>query len=45
MEPVDHPVGRYALEVVAGDETAGDLVWLACDHHLLDLETGAAGCS
>lgn len=41
MEPIDHPVSKYALDVVAGDEVAGDLVRMACERHLLDLETGA----
>ncbi|WP_320178114.1 terminase TerL endonuclease subunit [Roseovarius pacificus] len=41
MEPIDHPVSRYALSVVEGDTIAGDLVRMACERHLLDLETGA----
>ena len=41
MEPIDHPVSRYATGVVAGDVPAGDLVRLACERHLMDLETGA----
>lgn len=40
MEPIDHPVSRYAIEVVEGRETAGELVRLACERHLRDLETG-----
>ncbi len=40
MEPIDHPVSRYALAVVEGREIAGELVTLACRRHLLDLETG-----
>ncbi|MFV1442196.1 MULTISPECIES: terminase large subunit [unclassified Phaeobacter] len=41
MEPIDHPVSRYALGVVEGDTVAGELVRMACERHLLDLETGA----
>lgn len=41
MEPIDHPVSRYALGVVSGDIIAGDLVRMACERHLMDLETGA----
>lgn len=41
MEPIDHPVSRYAIGVVEGDTVAGDLVRMACERHLLDLETGA----
>lgn len=40
MEPIDHPVSRYAVGVVEGRETAGELVRLACERHLRDLETG-----
>jgi phage terminase large subunit-like protein len=40
MEPIDHPVSRYAIGVVAGDIIAGDLVRMACERHLMDLETG-----
>ncbi|KIC30060.1 terminase large subunit [Leisingera sp. ANG-M6] len=40
MHPLDHPVSRYAAEVVEGDIIAGDLVRLACERHLMDLETG-----
>ena len=40
MEPIDHPVSRYALGVVDGSIVAGDLVRMACERHLLDLETG-----
>ncbi|OLS45030.1 terminase, partial [Rhodovulum sulfidophilum] len=41
MEPIDHPVSRYALDVIEGREVAGVLVRLACERHLMDLETGA----
>jgi len=41
MEPIDHPVSRYATGVVEGDIIAGDLVRMACERHLMDLETGA----
>ncbi|TDX20850.1 terminase large subunit [Rhodovulum visakhapatnamense] len=41
MEPIDHPVSRYALDVIEGREVAGALVRLACERHLMDLETGA----
>ncbi|MFQ6753534.1 hypothetical protein V6Z72_04220 [Cereibacter sphaeroides] len=40
MEPIDHPVSRYALDVVEGRETAGELVRLACLRHLTDVGTG-----
>ena len=40
MEAIDHPVSRYALDVVEGREIAGELVRLACLRHLTDLETG-----
>lgn len=40
-EPIDHPVSRYAIDVVEGREVAGELVTLACERHLRDLETGA----
>ncbi|KFI24335.1 terminase large subunit [Paenirhodobacter enshiensis] len=40
MDPIDHPVSRYALDVVEGREVAGELVHLACERHLRDLETG-----
>lgn len=40
MHPLDHPVSRYAASVVAGDVTTGDLVRMACERHLMDLETG-----
>ncbi|MGR3452889.1 terminase large subunit [Pseudooceanicola sp.] len=39
MEAIDHPVSRYAADVVEGKEVAGELVRLACERHLLDLET------
>ncbi|RVV99712.1 terminase [Mesobaculum littorinae] len=41
MEAIDHPVSRYALSVVAGDTVAGELVRMACERHLVDLERGA----
>lgn len=41
MEPIDHPVSRYAIDVVEGREVTGTLVRLACERHLMDLETGA----
>lgn len=40
MEPIDHPVSQYALSVIEGDTIAGPLVRMACERHLLDLETG-----
>ncbi|RAP39283.1 terminase, partial [Rhodovulum viride] len=40
MDPIDHPVSRYALDVIEGREVAGTLVRLACERHLMDLETG-----
>jgi len=40
MEPIDHPVSKYALDVIAGDIIAGPLVRMACERHLMDLETG-----
>ena len=39
MEPIDHPVSQYAVEVVEGSVVAGEMVRLACERHLLDLET------
>lgn len=39
MEPIDHPVSQYATAVVEGETVAGDLVRMACERHLLDLET------
>ncbi|CUH68675.1 Phage terminase-like protein, large subunit [Thalassovita gelatinovora] len=39
MDPIDHPVSQYAISVVEGDTVAGDLVRMACERHLLDLET------
>lgn len=39
IDPIDHSVSQYALSVVAGDVIAGDLVRMACERHLLDLET------
>lgn len=41
MEPLDHPVSRYAIDVVEGRTVAGELVRLACERHLSDLETAA----
>ncbi|WP_139792914.1 hypothetical protein, partial [Pseudophaeobacter leonis] len=41
MEPIDHPVSKYALGVLEGDIVAGDLVRMAYERHLMDLETGA----
>ena len=41
MDPLDHPVSLYALDVLEGNIIAGDLVRMACERHLLDLETGA----
>lgn len=38
---IDHPVSRYAIDVIEGRETVGELVRLACERHLRDLETGA----
>ncbi|MCJ8139364.1 terminase large subunit [Falsirhodobacter halotolerans] len=40
MHPIDHPVSRYALDVIEGRIIAGDLVTKACLRHLTDLETG-----
>lgn len=40
MDPIDHPVSRYATDVLEGKIVTGDLVRLACERHLLDLETG-----
>lgn len=40
MEPIDHPVSRYARDVIEGRVIAGDLVRMACERHLLDLDTG-----
>lgn len=39
MHPIDHPVSRYAIDVVEGREVAGTLVRMACERHLMDLET------
>jgi len=39
MHPIDHPVSAYALGVLEGEIIAGDLVRMACERHLLDLET------
>lgn len=39
MEPIDHPVSAYARGVVEGNIVAGELVRMACERHLLDLET------
>lgn len=40
MDPIDHPVSRYALDVIEGRTAAGPLVKLACKRHLIDLEEG-----
>ncbi|QRF66371.1 terminase large subunit [Ponticoccus alexandrii] len=40
MDPIDHPVSRYALDVIEGRTSAGPLVKLACKRHLIDLEEG-----
>lgn len=40
MEPADHPVSRYAFDVIEGKIIAGDLVRMACERHIMDLETG-----
>ncbi len=41
VHPVDHPVSRYARDVLDGKIIAGRLVELAAERHLRDLETGA----
>lgn len=41
MHPLDHPVSRYATDVLEGKVVVGPLVRMACERHLLDLETGA----
>lgn len=41
MEPIDHPVSQYAVAVVEKREVAGELVTMACERHLRDLENGA----
>lgn len=41
VAPIDHPVSRYAIDVVEGKIIAGSLVKLACERHLMDLETAA----
>ncbi|MBL4761781.1 MAG: terminase [Gammaproteobacteria bacterium] len=41
MEPIDHPVSRYATDVLEGKIITGELVRLSCERHLLDLEAGA----
>ncbi|KPU83708.1 terminase [Marinosulfonomonas sp. PRT-SC04] len=41
MEPIDHAVSKYALGVLEGEIIAGNMVRMACERHLLDLETGA----
>ena len=40
--PPPHPVTQYALDVVAGRITAGQLVRKACERHIRDLADGAA---
>lgn len=39
MEPADHPVSHYARDVIEGRIIAGDLVRMACERHLTDLQT------
>lgn len=39
MDPIDHPVSRYATGVLEGEIVAGELVRLACERHLMDLDT------
>lgn len=41
MNPRDHVVSRYAVDVIEGKVVAGELVRLACERHLRDLDTGA----
>jgi phage terminase large subunit-like protein len=41
IHPQDHAVSVYARDVLAGRETAGDLVRLACERHLRDLDHAA----
>ncbi|MEM9058942.1 MAG: terminase TerL endonuclease subunit [Pseudomonadota bacterium] len=41
MQPIDHPVATYAIDVLEGRIPAGRLVGLACERHLDDLENGA----
>jgi phage terminase large subunit-like protein len=40
MDPADHPVSRYAYDVLDGKVIAGDLVKLACKRHVDDLAHG-----
>jgi phage terminase large subunit-like protein len=40
MGPADNPVTGYAQKVLDGTIVAGTLVRLACERHLMDLETG-----
>ena len=39
VHPLDHPVSRYAQSVIEGDILTGELARLACERHLMDLET------
>jgi len=39
VHPLDHPVSRYATSVLEGDTITGELVRMACERHLLDLDT------
>lgn len=39
MHPIDHEVSKYAIDVIEGRVVAGDLVRMACERHLIDLET------
>ncbi len=41
MGKPDDPVTGYAEDVIAGNIIAGNLVRMACERHLMDLETGA----
>lgn len=41
MEAIDHPVSRYATDVLERRIIAGELVRKACERHLADLETAA----
>lgn len=40
MAKPDDPITAYAEDVVAGEIVAGTLVRMACERHLMDLETG-----
>jgi len=39
VHPLDHPVSQYATGVIEGDIVTGDLVRMACERHLVDLDT------